>query len=125
MLLLGLPFSLYRLVESQNYLLTVLYIFLAIEFGFPGSATGLIFAVIETFGGLCILAVKPLINAVTKSGDFGSFYKTMIGMAISLFLVNIFFWPIILQKGPRWYLKLDQGRAKSLDIKPETKLELN
>ena len=77
------------------------------------------FAVVEAFGGLCVLAVKPLINAITKSGDFGSFYRTMLGIGFSLFLVNIFFWPIVLQKGPRWYLKLDERRANILDVKFE------
>ena len=77
------------------------------------------FAVVEAFGGLCILAVKPLITAVTKSGDYESFYQAMIGIGFSLFLVNIFFWPIVLNKGPQWYLKLDHRRAKALDIKSE------
>lgn len=83
-----------------------------VEFPFPGATTGLVFAIVETFGGFVNFAAAPLIERVEEYG-LDPLYYTMIAVAAGLLLVNFIQLPIAFKRGPSCLLQLDNARSKA------------
>ena len=88
-------------------------LYLGVEFGFPGTTTGLVFAIVESFGGFLNFATAPLIARVEQDG-LDPLYYTVIAVAIGLCLVNFIQFPIAFQKGPQCMLALDKPRSEQI-----------
>jgi len=92
-----------------NLLFRVTISILGVELVFPAAATGVIFAIVESFGGFLNFAAPLLITQVEHYG-LDAFYYTTLGVACGLCIINFIQWPLAFMRGPKCLLEFDKHR---------------